>query len=73
MRNALALLAFVEDRDALDVWLTSDVPFRFGLRGWSTMFHSAPTAPKLAALTAEEGAERCDAKRAASILILKSQ
>ena len=67
-----ALLTFVEDRDALDVWLTSDVPFRFGLRSWCTMFHSAPTAPELAALTAEEGAERCDAKRFASILILRS-
>ena len=72
MRDAIALLTFVEDRDALDIWLTSDVPIRFGLRGWSTMFHSAPTAPELAALTAEEGEERCDAKRATPILILRS-
>ena len=75
MRKALALLTFVENRDALDVWLTSEVPFLFGLRGWSTTFHSA-IALELAALAAEERAEPCDAKRsakrAASILFLRS-
>ena len=75
MRKALALLTFVEDRDALDVWLTSEVPFLFGLRGWSTTLHSA-IALELAALAAEERAERWDgrrsAKRAASVLALRS-
>ena len=73
MKNAPALLIeATEVRDILDVWLALDAPFRFCLCAGSTGLHSAPTALELQALTAEDGAERCEITRAASILVLSS-